>query len=472
MSKPGQSTLRPVQENDAVVSNAAARTGGPAVSLDTRKVKVSGPGKKNGASKRRAGRKIQNRRTAGAEELTDVIGLGDAPTWDPRSAKSTLLAKIRAGDAGVEDEDKSTICQDILVEGYVQSFVDFFYLTHQADAGGDPSTDAAKSEQPELSLEDLRFLKDTLIAAEEARRQGSTPSVFASYEALAQYYQARDDPKTGIYFYERCLEISKLTGDPRGEMRANHRLGNSYSSSGDFSTAKQYHERSLALAHAQGEDEEVKLAFGSLVGIYRQIGESLEKEGSYGDSIAEYEKCLEAARRAGNISDEGDASYRLGRVHCRNDNAQQALSYLATFDKICQELKDLEGQGKAQAALASAFETIGDHDKCVECLQKFMDIATRSEDLSSQAEACRALGIIYHRRGEFHSAVNLFEKNFSLCRSMASSGMGSPALLDSSRILVGLARGNARLKEHIFEITSDLSSLLDWKLAKVGGMML
>lgn len=34
-----------------------------------------------------------------------------------------------------------------------------------------------------------------------------------------------NDPKTGVYFHEKCLEISRLTSDRRGEMSANHRLG-------------------------------------------------------------------------------------------------------------------------------------------------------------------------------------------------------------------------------------------------------
>lgn len=37
-----------------------------------------------------------------------------------------------------------------------------------------------------------------------------------------------NDPKTGVYFHEKCLEISRLTADRGGEMSANHRLGMAY----------------------------------------------------------------------------------------------------------------------------------------------------------------------------------------------------------------------------------------------------
>jgi len=407
-------------------------------------------------AKRRGGRKVQNRVVPGQE--ADSAG----------KARESLKEKLeKAQFDGREGDSKADVCQEILAEGYVQSFVDFFYLTHQSELQEGPSTDA--KENAELKMDDLLFLKKTLIAAEEARRQGSTDSVFASYEALAQFYQARKDPRTGIYFYEKCLEICKLTGDPKGEIRANQRLGTAYFASGDLASARQFHERSLALAHAQAEDGEMQRACASLVSIYRQAAQQLDKDGNFDACIGEYEKCREAAKKAENVADEGEACYNLGRTHFRNGNARDALSHLLTYETISTDLGDLEGQGRAQAALANAYESIGNHDKCVECLQKFMDIATRSEDLNSQAEACRALGMIHHRRREFRAAVELFEKNFTICRSMSSSGLGSSAQLDSARILVGLARGNARLKQHIFEINSDLSALLDWKIAKVGG---
>ena len=37
-----------------------------------------------------------------------------------------------------------------------------------------------------------------------------------------------NDPKTGVYFHEKCLEISRLTSDKKGEMGANHLLGAAY----------------------------------------------------------------------------------------------------------------------------------------------------------------------------------------------------------------------------------------------------
>ena len=111
--------------------------------------------------------------------------------------------------------------------GYVQSFVDFFYLTHRPDprSANDVVPQNEVPAEIDVSHNEMVFIRDNLTKAEEARRKGDTPNVYNSYSNLALYYQSEEvkDPKTGVYFYEKCLEISKLTGDSNGEMNANHR---------------------------------------------------------------------------------------------------------------------------------------------------------------------------------------------------------------------------------------------------------
>lgn len=51
----------------------------------------------------------------------------------------------------------------------------------------------------------MQFIRDNLTKAEEARRKGDTPNVYNSYSNLALYFQSNEvnDPKTGVYFYEK-----------------------------------------------------------------------------------------------------------------------------------------------------------------------------------------------------------------------------------------------------------------------------
>ena len=87
------------------------------------------------------------------------------------------------------------------------------------------------------------------------------------------------DPKTGVYFYEKCLEISRLTRDRRGEMASNHDLGLLYQSMNEAAAAAKYHERHLELATKDAVPSEEQAAAKELVKVYLKIAEEKEADG-------------------------------------------------------------------------------------------------------------------------------------------------------------------------------------------------
>ena len=80
---------------------------------------------------------------------------------------------------------KRQSCEEILTSGYVQSFVDFFYLSHRPDPNTSQNSLVAQPTAPpeviEISPPEMTFLRDNLTKAEEARRKGDTPNVYNSY---------------------------------------------------------------------------------------------------------------------------------------------------------------------------------------------------------------------------------------------------------------------------------------------------
>ena len=59
--------------------------------------------------------------------------------------------------------DKRSLCVDVLVEGNVNSFVDFFYLTHR------PAEDTTH----DIHVDQLPYVKEFLCTAEAAHRKGA-----------------------------------------------------------------------------------------------------------------------------------------------------------------------------------------------------------------------------------------------------------------------------------------------------------
>jgi tetratricopeptide (TPR) repeat protein len=145
------------------------------------------------------------------------------------------------------------------------------------------------------------------------------------------------------------------------------------------------------------------------------------------------------------------------------DDPKRGIDYLTEYSILCTELKDIPGQGAASSALARAHLRLDSVPLAVEHLERFLQIAKKTDDLSAQASACCNLGIIYNRRGEFAKAVHFFEKNYETCRSMVTAGLGSRKLVDQARVHLGMARGNANMDAYMFIVNEDMPSLLRWK---------
>jgi tetratricopeptide (TPR) repeat protein len=91
------------------------------------------------------------------------------------------------------------------------------------------------------------------------------------------------------------------------------------------------------------------------------------------------------------------------------------------------------GEGAASAALAHSFKMLGDQKLALKYLETFLEIAQRTKQARSEAEACTGLGTIYSSLGEHAKAVSFFEQTFEIARTL-----GDRRLMDGARInLVG-----------------------------------
>lgn len=108
---------------------------------------------------------------------------GSAP---PNQGSGDLDQARGAGQEGRGGEEagagggptKESECLDILCGGYVQSFVDFFYLTHRPDPNPGPGAESAPPEI-HVSGEDMTFMRSKLTRAEAARRIGASHIMFS-----------------------------------------------------------------------------------------------------------------------------------------------------------------------------------------------------------------------------------------------------------------------------------------------------
>ena len=167
-------------------------------------------------------------------------------------------------------------------------------------------------------------------------------------------------------------------------------------------------------------------------------------------------------------------------------------------EMISSSLKDMEGSGKAFQALALAHQRIGDDEKSVTFLENFLKMATSTNNLRGQGDACSNLGVILSRRRQYkvsrstlpggrvgesreradrslllvvvmpdpavQMAVTNFQRKYEISRDMVESGQGKVQELAEAQIYLGISRGNALLSGYLTAVTYDVNNLLDWKV--------
>lgn len=132
--------------------------------------------------------------------------------------------------------NKETLCMALLSEGYMQAYIDFFYLTEKTTPSKiQPTPRYVKNfqlEEARKPAEDkekhklmLTQLREDLVGAEMDWREGEFRNCFRIYQSVATRYEQEKDYCTASYFHDRCLEVSLDFKYFEGEALAHKGLG-------------------------------------------------------------------------------------------------------------------------------------------------------------------------------------------------------------------------------------------------------
>ena len=334
--------------------------------------------------------------------------------------------------------------------GYVNSFVDFFYLTHRSEG------DAAIQH---VAVDQLPYVKEFLTTAEASHRKGDSAREYEAYKKLADYFRETTDFKTAIYFYEKCLEISETMDDARRQCVANLCLGLTHEKLNEIIKSIRYHERHLALAKHINDATAQDVANRHLIEVYKKHAAEFEKEGNFDQAVVYYSRCLDVSLIVDDLKAEGMAHYKLGVAYQGLNDHEKAISYLKNYLSLCKQTTDKIGEGTACCALAVSYQNQEKFEGAVQYLEFFLEVATRNQSLFDQANACSQLGAIYSKPGmSIEKAVSYYEKNYELARTI-----GDLKLMDDARIKLGTVKGKADIKKYMHMVRDDLGGLLKWK---------
>jgi tetratricopeptide (TPR) repeat protein len=141
--------------------------------------------------------------------------------------------------------------------------------------------------------------------------------------------------------------------------------------------------------------------------LYKLIANRYAK--SHTEKLEYLTKVYEVCKSSSIHRLEGQASYLLGNAYETDNNLETALSCYKNFYEISKRDNDRENFGKASEALAKCYQKLGQINKSIEYLEKYLnDMSHREDNQHQYCRACSCLASIYNTLVIFLCVVTFF----------------------------------------------------------------
>ncbi|KAJ3122714.1 Tetratricopeptide repeat protein 29 [Physocladia obscura] len=406
-----------------------------------------------------------------------------------RSSSPSNQKRVRTSGSGGGSAPQislaQSICLELLVEGHVHSYIDFFNIVHptviaQSKLQSKTNTSTALSPLQNISTSnndqectiaeiDLSPLKSLLTTCERSLRataatiKGGVGSgadqamvdVYNAKKALGYFYNGlvdvpADMKSRGLLYLREAYDVARgIYGEKSFEIEAALNLGHVLADIGDGHNALKLYEQSRRLATEKGDITAEKQASKSLINAKILIAGELEHQSNFAAAISHYSECIEIIEKsAPDDKMVNDLNYCLGNAYKEKNEIPEALQYLDKHLTFCKQSNDLNNAGKAQLSLASCYEISGNLQQATQHLQDFISntsITSDSEQKQSLAQACNQLGGLYNKLGEYEKAVTYFDKHYALACELSKGDSESScagALASAAETVGGGGRNN------------------------------
>lgn len=227
--------------------------------------------------------------------------------------------------------------------------------------------------------------------------------VLLCYMNLGNAYGVLGDFNKTIEFNEKSLAISKAIEDTERQSLSYTNLGIAYYSLGDFDQAIGFHEKSLELATSTRDRDRELSCYINLGNVYDDLGQ-------YERAINYYEKALEIAIIIGNKGEEEACYVGLGNAYLGLSDFKRAMDNSDKALEIAKVIGDREGESRCYITLGNAYLGLGDFKSSVEYCEKALETSRTIGDREAEGISCVTLGGAYYNLREFHKVIEYLLK--------------------------------------------------------------
>ncbi|KAH0788916.1 TPR Domain containing protein [Histomonas meleagridis] len=368
-------------------------------------------------------------------------------------------------DAELRTPEES-ICIDLLTKGYVDSFSDFFKITHPKCPGSfhydyykDPKNTNAFTQPPIVPPEKYEFIQSRLVEAEIARRHGRDKDLSRAYTDLSQYFQSINDMTIAITYLEKLRDYALFTSDMVQEAQALREIARLFKEAGDLESCLHFCEECLNVCTSIHDG--IPEAQAALIDAYRSYSDTLISRGEGDQAIDFLNKSLKVASDSGVPLSLAICHQQLGDCYRQMEMLDLAIEHFDKAFQIYKELGNVEGQSASVSALATSYKYMGKIDLAVDHFKILHELANQTGNAKDKAMSCLTMGKILWESDQKEDALEWFKKNFDI-----SLELDDYNVIEDSRISLGVSLANYRMKRftEMVRNKADKEALLKWEI--------
>jgi CHAT domain-containing protein/tetratricopeptide (TPR) repeat protein len=224
----------------------------------------------------------------------------------------------------------------------------------------------------------------------------------------------------------RSVELSRATGNRRGEGLALTALGLSQSLSGNEDHALVMHREAVEIFRKIGDKQSEAIAVNGLGQVYENLTE-------YATALENYEQALRLFQDEGSLDFASVTTFNVARAYRLMGDLKHALEYYQKCLILSRSAKKVRTEANALNEVAAIYATLGNREKTISQYRRILRFYDAISDRRQQAIALNNLGDSYVRFGETQQALVSYNQALSLSRQLGDKGVLISSLYNLAR---------------------------------------
>ncbi|MBD1904664.1 tetratricopeptide repeat protein [Funiculus sociatus GB2-A5] len=258
----------------------------------------------------------------------------------------------------------------------------------------------------------------------EAWQQSNSESweFAASLNSLGNAYNSLGQYQSAIDYLQQSLAITREMSARNGEAKSLIGLGNAYNSLGQYRLAIDYLEQSLAIFREISDCNGEAASLGNLGSAYCSLGQYSLAIDYYQQSLAILPEVGDCREEAYSLIGLGNACHSLGQYRLAIDYLQQSLA-------IFREIGDRNGEANSLIGLGSAYNSLGQYPIAIDYFQQSLAIFREIGDRNGEANSLIGLGNAYNSLGQYPIAIGYYQQSLAIQREIGDRNGEATSLI-------------------------------------------